>query len=381
MTNKNKLAYVTYQSFPAETANSLQSITNIVELAKQGIDVELVFPKRENTCSDDIEKLKNFYNFETSFKVTMLKHNLPFKKVAIFEKLMFHISHFLWSRQAVKYIQNNKNHDAYITRSDWIFFFLAKNNANVIFECHQPSRIRKFVLSRCLLKRNAKVIFLNKNLFEIYKKYIIFEENVTILENGYRDDLFDKEIPKNKNQIVFVGQLLRFGSGRNLDFIISCFESESLNDFNLIIVGGPEEYVELIKNKKGSNIPDNVTFLGRLNHDKTIQVMLQSDIGILINSSKNIHSTKFTSPLKYFEYLAAGLKIIAVDFDSHRKLPFSDNILFFEENNKSAFIDAIKKIKETSPIEKDLYSKFSLSNRSRKLIEFARLEGLEPPTL
>ena len=85
MTNKNKLAYVTYQSFPAETANSLQSITNIVELAKQGIDVELVFPKRENTCSDDIEKLKNFYNFETSFKVTMLKHNLPFKKVAIFE--------------------------------------------------------------------------------------------------------------------------------------------------------------------------------------------------------------------------------------------------------------------------------------------------------
>ena len=109
--------------------------------------------------------------------------------------------------------------------------------------------------------------------------------------------------------------------------------------------------------------------------------MLQSDIGILINSSKNIHSTKFTSPLKYFEYLAAGLKIIAVDFDSHRKLPFSDNILFFEENNKSAFIDAIKKIKETSPIEKDLYSNFSLSNRSRKLIEFARLEGLEPPTL
>ena len=57
MTNKNKLAYVTYQSFPAETANSLQSITNIVELSKQGIDVELVFPKRENTCSDDIVKL------------------------------------------------------------------------------------------------------------------------------------------------------------------------------------------------------------------------------------------------------------------------------------------------------------------------------------
>ena len=50
------------------------------------------------------------------------------------------------------------------------------------------------------------------------------------MENTY--DLFDKEIPKNKNQIVFVGQLLRFGSGRNLDFIISCFESESLNEID-----------------------------------------------------------------------------------------------------------------------------------------------------
>ena len=128
MTNKNKLAYVTYQSFPAETANSLQSITNIVELAKQGIDVELVFPKRENTCSDDIEKLKNFYNFETSFKVTMLKHNLPFKKVAIFEKLMFHISHFLWSRQAVKYIQNNKKRSVCL--------------------CDKPHRRRLYWLSR-----------------------------------------------------------------------------------------------------------------------------------------------------------------------------------------------------------------------------------------
>ena len=71
MTNKNKLAYVTYQSFPAETANSLQSITNIVELSKQGIDVELVFPKRENTCSDDIVKLtyvphQSFFMVKTS---------------------------------------------------------------------------------------------------------------------------------------------------------------------------------------------------------------------------------------------------------------------------------------------------------------------------
>ena len=76
MTNKNKLAYVTYQSFPAETANSLQSITNIVELSKQGIDVELVFPKRENTCSDDIVKLKNFYKISPKWHFVFILCNI-----------------------------------------------------------------------------------------------------------------------------------------------------------------------------------------------------------------------------------------------------------------------------------------------------------------
>ena len=51
-------------------------------------------------------------------------------------------------------------------------------------------------------------------------------------------------------------------------------------------------------------------------------MLKESEIGLLINSSKNKHSVKFTSPLKYFEYLAADLKIVAVDFESHRELPF-----------------------------------------------------------
>ena len=56
-------------------------------------------------------------------------------------------------------------------------------------------------------------------------------------------------------------------------------------------------------------------------------------------------------------------------------------VLFFDENNKDSFIDAVKKLNNTKPIEKEIYNNFSLSKRSKKIIEFARLEGLEPPTL
>ena len=38
---------------------------------------------------------------------------------------MFHISHYLWAKKTVKKVEDNI-YDFYITRSDWIFYFLLK---------------------------------------------------------------------------------------------------------------------------------------------------------------------------------------------------------------------------------------------------------------
>ena len=51
------LKYVTYQTFPAKTANSLQTISNIKHLIKNNVNVELYFPLREKQSSDNLEKL------------------------------------------------------------------------------------------------------------------------------------------------------------------------------------------------------------------------------------------------------------------------------------------------------------------------------------
>ena len=378
--SKHKIIYLTYQSFPSETANSLQTITNILEMAKQGNDIELIFPDREKNSSDNINKLKNFYNFDFDLKVRKLPHNLPFGKSKRYDKLTFHISHFLWAKKAINQIENIDSFTTFITRSDWVFYFLSKNGFKVIFECHKPSKLRNIILRRSLKKMNSKIIFLNKNLYEVHKKYITYKSNATILSSGYRDDLFNEKVKKISNQVIFAGQLLRFGTSRNIDFLISCFEDEKLKNFELKIVGGPNEYIKLLKSERNKPIPENVHFLGRLNHKDTIKIMLESEIGILINNENN-HSKEFTSPLKYFEYLAANLKILAVNFESHKILPFSENILFFENDQIDSFISSLLNSKKTTPVDKKYYNEFSLSERAKKIIKFARLEGLEPPTL
>ena len=382
MSNKfnNKLVYLTYQSFPAETANSLQTITSIVEMVNQDVDIELVFPDREKTSSDDIQELKSYYNFDVDFKVKKLKHNLPFGKFKKFKKTSYHISHFIWAMKSVNQISNNISNIIFITRSDWVLYFLAKKNLKVLFECHQPSKLRNLILKYALRKSSTKIIFLNENLYEYHKKYIMHKNNSIILGSAYKDEFFQDKIEKIPNQVVFAGQLLRFGSDRNINFLVSCFEEKELEKFELKIIGGPSEYIEIFKNKRKKPIPKNVEFIGRIDHKNTTKMLLQSEIGILINNEDN-HALKYTSPLKYFEYLAANLKIVAVDFNSHKKLPFSDNILFFQNNQKLSFINSIVNSKRTTPVKSEHYEEYSLSKRVKRIIKFARLEGLEPPTL
>ena len=70
MSSKNKkIIYVTYQTFPAETANSLQSISNIKYFLKNNIDVSLYFPLREKRSSGDLKVLQNEYKIEENFFV------------------------------------------------------------------------------------------------------------------------------------------------------------------------------------------------------------------------------------------------------------------------------------------------------------------------
>ena len=120
----SNLNYVTYQSFPASTANSIQTISNIKYLIRNGLKVTLYFPLREKESSTHLSELKEYYSVKENFKVEGIKHNLPFGKVNIFNRILFLISHLIWSYSIVnKLVKERPSSDLYLTRSDWVFFF------------------------------------------------------------------------------------------------------------------------------------------------------------------------------------------------------------------------------------------------------------------
>ena len=369
---QEEICYLTYQSFPAETANSLQTISNIKYLVKNGVDVELIFPLREKKSNASIEKIKAHYSIREDFKVTGMKHFLPFGRVKIFEGFFFHISHFLWSFFVVTFKIKKTKDKKFITRSDWILYFLARKDCKVLFECHQTSKVRTFIINRSKSFSNVKFIFLNEHLQAYYK---MDGKNSQVLHNGVDVEMFNSSISKldhNREGLIFVGNLRRFNESRGIDFIVDAFKnSKFLQDHKLSIIGGPDQEAQKLKEKiKELNLQESVTVTGRLGRSEIAEVYANANIGILINSSSNQHSYKYTSPLKYFEYLYMGLKVIGVDFPSHRSLPKNDEINFFQENNISSFETAVKQsLEKNQPVNTDKED-FSLDTRARKIINF-----------
>ena len=372
---KNRIIYLTYQTFPANTANTIQTIDNAKYIKRKGYEIEIVFPLRSKSSTDELSKIKKHYEFDDDIKFKGIKHNLPFGKYKIFEKYLYLFSHIVWSRKITKKYQKSMfDNSAFLTRSDWIFYFLSRKGFNVTFECHQLTRIRKWIIQKSISNKRSKIIFLNRNLLndsgvdnQDYEKFIV-------LQNGVDSKLFsdnDKDI-KKKFEIIFTGNIKRFNDDRGLKFIIKSFLNEEVpNNLKLKIIGWPLKQVEELREYVNFlDLNHCVEILNRLDRKLTISKIQESSIGLLINSSNDLHSFKHTSPLKYYEYLYGELNILAVDFPAHRSLPFADNITFFNENDAEGFIKALLEIDKKKIIPRNKLGGITLQKRVDKLLTF-----------
>ena len=371
------LIYLTYQVFPNEKANNLQTIKMLENFSKQKIDSTLIFPDR-GKFNKEPDLIFNFYNVKKHFRIKTFKHFLPFNYFSKFEKFNFLVSSFLWSFFSVNKISKSiNNFDVLMTRTHWVLYFLSRLNNRIVYECHKYSKIENFIFRRLSKKKNIILIFSNNNLMAKYKISGDLAKNSLILESSFEEIQFNSNFRKNSKQVVFVGSLLRFNKPRNIEFLINIFANKMLKDYRLLIIGGPDNTKIELEKKIHSN---NVKFLGQLSHQDSLQIIQESEIGILINSNDE-HSELHTSPIKYFEYLRGGLKILAVDFLAHRNLPMGENNYYFKNNDSEDFIKKLRiatsnRFKHNREIEN-----YSYESRVKKIInQVARLEGFEPPT-
>ena len=362
---EKKLNYITYQTFPANTANSIQTISTVKHLNRLGLRVALIYPLRNKDSSDNIDLIKKQYQFQDEIQLIGTIHPLPFKKFKILEKYWYLISHLLWSFFTVrKYYESHD--ELYLTRSEWVFYFLSKKNAKVVYECHQVSKLKRNLVKKALKNENSKVIVLTKDIKR--ELHLENDDKVKVLGSGYDDDFFYSLLEK-KNNIVYAGSLYRFGESRGLEIIFN----KSLNlaiDTKIIIISSDEDEVEDLEEKikiNKSNIEYQI--YRKLSQKKVGEILSSAKVGLLINNTST-HADLYSSPLKYFEYLAAGLNVVATDLNSHRNLPLSEDIEFYDAEDFNSFDSALKNALNKENKTNSLIQEYSISNRVNKILNF-----------
>ena len=114
-----------------------------------------------------------------------------------------------------------------------------------------------------------------------------------------------------------------------------------------LVVGGHEAEPDLARVRalaQDLGIADRVTFTGLVEPSQVAEHLARARVLVLPNPASAI-STKYTSPLKLFEYMAAGRAIVASDLPSIREvLTHEESALLVEPGDPKALAGAIERL-------------------------------------
>lgn len=148
--------------------------------------------------------------------------------------------------------------------------------------------------------------------------------------------------------IVYTGGLLRW---KGVEYLVEA--ARLLPMYQFVIAGGMTADVERLRRfAQGPNgrLPDNLRFDGFQPPGRIPTYLAAADLGVIPNAKTPAISARYTSPLKAFEAMAAGLPQVASDLPSLREIfpgaPASSGALLVEAEHPTALAGGIRTVIE-----------------------------------
>ncbi len=172
-----------------------------------------------------------------------------------------------------------------------------------------------------LLKSSDMVIPSSQFLYDIAKKY---NKNLEIVRNGTEFNHFNKALNNSinkKNKVIgYYGAVAHWFDSEKV-----CYVAEHLPECDVIIIG--EVTAGLDKFKKHSNIK----LLGEMPYIDLPDHLAYFDV-CLIPFDTSTDLIKATNPVKFYEYLSAGKKIVATEIPELE--PYKNRYVYMSNDNK-----------------------------------------------
>ena len=296
-------------------------------------------------------------------------------------------------RHSIVQIATQNNPDIIFSRDSFILNSLIKFNIPLIFESHNSKlHTRHSILHKYLEKRllrvtrspNFKCLFsISEALSKYWEQKGVHKSKLFAWHDGFDLSLFEKhidknnarsrlDIPINKKIVTYTGGLY---PNRDIENII--YLAREFPDVMFLVIGGPENHRQSFENLSLQKNVKNINFMGFVEHNIIPHYLYASDILLALWSSK-VPTINYCSPLKIFEYMAAGRTILAHGFPTIKEVLENkkDSILCQPDNFDSLKSSLRKALLECNTnsygkMARDkAFKLYSWDNRVKQLLKF-----------
>ena len=185
----------------------------------------------------------------------------------------------------------------------------------VFAETAKPSQRARLQRLENLVLRRARLVLANsQGSAQGVSRAHALTRPVCIMPNGveYPDSIPDKPWADCRRLIIYAGSLFGW---KGVDDLVDAMAH--LDGYRVTIIGGSKEQIERLRARQPST-GGVLEFTGQLPQHEVQKRLAAACIAVLPNRPDP--DSMFTSPLKLFEYLAAGCAVVATDLPSVREV-------------------------------------------------------------
>ena len=325
-----KIVAIAGSTIPSDTANSMQVMKACQALVQLGHELTLIVPGHRPSKVVD---LKSHYGLQMDFPVEWLASS----------------SRRLFTWQSVRRAREFKPDLLYVWYPQSAVFGLL-HNLPVVFEIHiQPTGLLGPLWHRvfAILHGRKRLVSITRalvNMLERDYNMRLEPDEVLIAPNGVDLERFGSlPTPSDaRNQIglredptvMCTGHLY---AGRGAELFLAL--AKSIPRAHFVWVGGRPEEVNTWKQRADAESISNITFTGFIANRELPLYQAAADILLMpysrsiMGSSGTADSASVASPMKMFEYMAAGRAIVTSDLPVIREVLNESNAVFCEPDD------------------------------------------------
>ncbi|MBI5644201.1 MAG: glycosyltransferase [Deltaproteobacteria bacterium] len=317
------IIYPIPELLPDHRARFIQIINTCLGLASQGVRVRLVAGIKKGYSEKDVF---DFYGVSQPRNLELVRLPVLRREDERFLKVSWHglfnifllLKLFSWRSEGdapVLFLRHLK-------LAAFILKFKKMLKMPVIFEAHEVFHLntggkgreeKTRRLEKKVYRGSDSIIAITNSLKGCLIEMGIGEGLVSIAHDGVKEEWFDTSWKAPGEYICYAGSLHEW---KGVDELIGAMKY--LPDERLVIVGGGARLDRLKELAVGAGVGERVAFAGNVPHQSVPGYLSRAKVAVLPNIDKGL--TRFSSPLKLFEYMASGVPIVASDLQVFKEV-------------------------------------------------------------